>query len=507
MNSQEFRLLQQIYVLADDREHDAAQKKLKEEQDRDRWLREMRKAFEPLFSDDSPAIVLRREANERFPDDSKKARTWWRKKALQDPEISKFVNRADRLKRNAKTILARIEAVAFGDQARRKSWEALQRTLMNIYRDARQQQAQKQLQQRLPEAFAASLFAKSFGVDVSPDGKLINEFQLFGTKVKTIESKRKAMLTIVKNWNKLVERVNEDLSSSDPAQRLKAIIVSILMSTGIRVGEGKSKIRDHLGRIILDEQMEPVRVDTFGATSLQPEHIDFVRDNFAQISFLGKGAKRNVVDLSDAQLITALREQIAAVAENRDAKYLFVLPSGNRISDKVVNRYIQSIVGKEVTAHNFRHLKSIETFFTQLRQQQEDLSEKLRELKGLAKKEMIEKTSDIVLAHLQNALEQTQQKLHHKDVATTIESYLHPRAILEYLSNAGMDRALEVVLGDGHGIVVRFDPEDFYEKVVGSPMTTAAKGGSGTMFYYGDRFVDYDIDDAIEELEEESSKS
>lgn len=508
MDSQEFRLLQQIYVLADDREHDAAKKKkLPEEKSRDRWLRSARKAFEGLLGEDGPATTLRRAAEERHPDDPKKAIAYWRKGALNEPEIKKYVARFDILKNKSKYILKRVEEAAFGVVSTRKAFKKLQSTLMSLYQQKRMQQAKEPLQERLPEAFVADMLPKTFGVDINPDGELVSEFQVFGTKKKTIETKRKAMLVLIRNWNKLAERVNADLESTDPATRLKAIIVSILMSSGIRVGEGKSKLRDSDGKVVKDENDEPVFVDTFGATSLLPEHVDFVKDNVARLDFLGKSAHRNIVDLTDDQLVAALREQIAAVAEQRNTKYLFVLPDGNRISDKMVNNYIKKIVGKDVSAHNFRHLKAVETFFATVRRQQEVLADKLRELKGLAKQEMMDKTTQLVHAHLKSALEQTQETMHHEDVSTTIESYLHPRVILEYLSNAGLERALEVVLGDGHGIVVKFDPVAFYEAVVGSPMVEAAKKQSGLAFYYGDRFVDYDIDDAIGDLEEESSEA
>jgi integrase len=512
MTSQEFRLLQQIYVLADDREHGAAKRqppRLKEEADRDRWLRKIRKEFEPLFKEDGPAMILRREAEERFPDDPKKALSWWKKKAQEVPEIANFIGRVNLLKKSPASTLSKLSAVAFGEMSRRKGWEGLQASLMKVYREYRIQKAREPLLRGgLPEAFIAGLMPPAISVDVSPDGELVNEFQLFGTRERTLEAKRKSLVVLLKNWNKLTKQVNEDLNSSDPTLRLKALIISILMSTGIRVGAGQSQKKDpETHKPIKDEDGNPIMMDTFGATSLLPEHVEFVRDNFARLDFPGKHGTRNVVSLTDPQIVAALQEQILAASAQRNPKYIFVTPGGARITKDMVRNYMKKIVGQDVYPHNFRHLKSAETLYEVLRREQANLAEKMKAVKAETKPKMIEKVLDVISSHLNEAIEETQKTLHHESPKTTVESYIPARLILAYLTKNGFIDALDTVLGDSHGIRIRFDVEDFYEFVVGSPMTTAKSKSSGTMFYYGNRFVDYDIDDTIEKLEEESSES
>jgi len=171
MDSQEFRLLRQIYVLADDREHQGARtKKLPEERSRDRWLRGARKAFEALLSEDGPAVTLRRTAEERFPDDPKKAAAHWRKGALNEPEIKKYVERFDILKNKSKYILKRIEEAAFGVVSTRKAFKKLQTALMSSYQQKRMQEAKKPLQKHLPEAFIAEMLPTNPGAVIATIG-------------------------------------------------------------------------------------------------------------------------------------------------------------------------------------------------------------------------------------------------------------------------------------------------------------------------------------------------
>ena len=116
---------------------------------------------------------------------------------------------------------------------------------------------------------------------------------------------------------------------------------------------------------------------------------------------------------------------------------------------------------------------------------------------------MRNKVIQVIVDHLLEAAQHAQEQISHTGLETTIEYYISPRVILSYLTNAGINKALEVVVGDGKDLRVLFDPMDFYNTVTQSTQKAASiQRVAKTMFYFGDDFVDYDIDETIESLDD-----
>jgi len=487
-----------LYVLADE------QRNVK------RFLGRAQKAFLALLSPDSTAVHLAQRALENHPDDIKAAKAYWLRHAKALAEVQSFIKKFDRTGKKSKTILNRLRAAVFGaDQA--QTWQSLATLLTSGYVEWKREQAKAPLYESgLPEEIIKELFPKSFAVEVDPDQKIVREFEVFGNERKTIEKKRRAMVTIVKNWNKLVEQVNRDLESSDPVLKLTALATSIVMSTGIRIGSGRSQLKDDSGSSVKDEHGKPVYISTFGATTLKPEHVKFVRDDYLLMEFPGKAGTVNIATLSDPQLIGALKAQLNAVKEEIETGdgedlFLFKTKDGRKISAKLVNRYIQKILGPNVSAHNFRHLKATETFYQSLRNREKHLARRLFDARHLAVDDLRKRVVSEVYNVLKSAAEETQEYLSHDKVETTLESYIHPNVVLTFLTDAGLEPALDAVIGDGRGLQLSFDPLDFFSKVqerhVAADTVTAS-----TKFFYGDKFVDYDVDDTIVDLAGEAAE-
>jgi len=483
------------YVLAD------------EQQKLERFLASAQKAFIKLLATDGAAVSLAKAALEKYPGKEKAAREYWIKHARGLDSVKGFLGKFDPTGSKQTVILQRIRDAVFGGN-QSKVWEKLHNTIFESYVAWKQEKAKEPLYQTgLPEDVVRKLFPKSFAVDVDPDRNIVQEFEVFGSEKRSLERKRRSMLKIIENWNRLTEQVNKDLQAEDPQRRLTALVTSLIMATGIRVGGGRTQLKDESGKAVKDEEGNPVYMDTFGATTLKPEHIKFIRDDYMLIEFPGKAGTVNIAGLSDPQIVAAIKEQLSNVkdtlsGEADKSELLFRTKDGRKVSGDLVNAYIQRILGPEVSAHSFRHLKATETFFSRLKARESHLAKKLLEIKKAA----IDDLRGHVVSEIYNALwstaEETREMLSHEDVGTTLEYYIHPRVILNFLSGAGLDKALDVVVGEGRGLKLKFDPVEFVVKMQEKVQErhTAKVFTGNTTFFLGDKFVEYDVDDAILDL-------
>jgi len=500
----QIRYQDNVYILV--QAEGATQKQL------ERFLSTAQKAFNRLVQSNSAASKLHAQAIKKTTDEAK-AKAYWTKHALDIKPVAKFVEQFNLTGDKEKFLLTKIRDAVFG-KATETVLKSLNAYLQAAYISQRREEARKPaLEHGIPKEILEKFFPKSYVFDVAPDGRITREFEVYGNEKKTIEAKRKSMTTLLDKWNTLAARLNKDLQSEDPIVRLVALVTSIIVNTGIRPGEGgESKMKDDFGKIIRDDEGNQIRVQTVGATGIKPEHINFVRDDFAVIEFPGKAGTHNVAELTDPVLVRALRAQLDEVAKGvaSDTDVVaFVTPDGQRVTPKRVNSYLRSILGEGVSASDFRKLKATQTFYLNLKHRKHELAAELKRLKGLAEEDMRSKVVSLIVDHLFEAAEAAQESISHTDLETTIEYYISPRVALDYLSSKGINKALNKVVGNGRELQVGFDPIDFFETVTGG--SAAAKAASTqrvatTMFYFGDEFVDYNVDNVIEELEEDSTK-
>ncbi|MEM1086606.1 MAG: DNA topoisomerase IB [Pseudomonadota bacterium] len=127
---------------------------------------------------------------------------------------------------------------------------------------------------------------------------------------------------------RLRSQVKKDLKNEDDLQTYaKATVVRLLDRAGLRVGSWGNT--------------------TFGAVSLQTDHIEIARD-IAVLDFTGKGGAARHAEIKDATLISALSTLYD------DAETSIFVCDDQRITASSVNAYIKSASGLDFTAKDFR---------------------------------------------------------------------------------------------------------------------------------------------------------
>lgn len=372
---------------------------------------------------------------------------------LNLPEVLNFLENyfARTLAAKSKAGILLRDAV-FGVRGLTESLDYIGKLARASYQERELRDSQAPLQGIPPEVRA--FLPKKLVVEVDPTGKLQRLTERFGNQEKTFEYKIRQMQSIVRSYNKLVKQIKKDLRSTDEITKFCAIVTSIIMETGIRPGAAGN------AATILGADGEKVLVETFGATTLGPEHVQFVRDNFAKIEFVGKKGTLNTAFVKNMEIVRIL-EDLVEKARAGGFKYIFRTSSGVEFDYSDLKRYFTRHFG-DIDPTDFRKLRAAETIFTELRSAQEALYAKIREFAALEQKELRERVLESVREALAEAIEKSREALSHKDQSETIESYLDPRITLQFLSRGAMAKTLHDAILDNQ-LVVQFDPMKFVE--------------------------------------------
>lgn len=150
------------------------------------------------------------------------------------------------------------------------------------------------------------------------------------------EEKFRRVVEFGESLPRLRRRVRADLSGSDlDRARVLASIVRIIDQGFFRVGNRKSALTE----------------ETYGLTTVTTDHVSVHKDE-VRFDFVGKWQKphrRAVADPDVARVVRMLRR----MGEGELFKY--VNGSGVRdVHDRDVNEYIQSVIGEQFTAKDFR---------------------------------------------------------------------------------------------------------------------------------------------------------
>ena len=415
------------------------------------------------------AIEIRKELRVAFPAKDEDTKIKIERQLLKSlgalPEIQNFLTTAfaggesqEPFRRKA---LGLLRDVAAGKQPLLQALKLLDELAKASYRTRNLEESRAPLQKLPPEIL--EFLPKNLVVEVDPDGVISRVTERFGNESRTIEVKINKMKKIVRQYNQIVRQIKRDLVSPDEITRLAAIVTSIIMETGIRPGAIGNAATIHAGG-------EEVEVETFGATTLTLGHLEFVKDNFVKLEFIGKKGTLNVAQITDENLIRILREYAAKAAAG-GSKYIFVTSTGEQFTYAHLKKYFASnFAGIDPT--DFRKLRAAETIFTELKNSQEELYRRIREFVGEEEQALKIKVLAAIRATLAEAIEKSRAALSHKSQAETIDSYLDPRITLQFLSRGEMAKTLhEAILDDD--TVLTFDPQKFVERA--SAKSVAAK--------------------------------
>jgi len=188
------------------------------------------------------------------------------------------------------------------DYTREKGFAKVQGMADKWYRESYLAESQAPLREVLPELLMQHL-PPNIHIEVDDEGNVKRMTERFRNERETLAKKIAVQKALVERYNAVVKQVKKDLKSSNERIRLAAMITSILMETGIRPGKaGNSAV------VIQGDQK--VSVETFGAVTLGPGHIRFLRDGFAELEFVGKKGAVNMATLSDPALIKMLHSYV-----------------------------------------------------------------------------------------------------------------------------------------------------------------------------------------------------
>lgn len=145
------------------------------------------------------------------------------------------------------------------------------------------------------------------------------------------------LLTFGEALGSLRSRLEHDLGSGRGRDQVLAAVVRLLDQTLIRVGNEEYAATN----------------ETFGLTTLRPDHVEAVGSRSFSMCFVGKSGVEHDVSVQDPKLARLVRR-----CHELDGQALFSYRSSDgtieAVSSSDVNVYLHDIVGPEITAKVFR---------------------------------------------------------------------------------------------------------------------------------------------------------
>lgn len=288
-------------------------------------------------------------------------------------------------------------------------------------------------------------------IDVDDEGYIKTINDMFGNKTYTLSEKIKSQKKLIKKYNSIVKKIKRDLKSRDELTKLSAIITSIIMETGIRPGQ----IGNGIVETVDDQE---VSVETFGAITLNPSHVNFVRSNFAELRFRGKMGTVNTATISNSSITKVLKDYVDnALSSGSD--YIFVTSEGEQFTYQHLAKYFRiNFKGFKIT--DFRKLRATQEVFDGLQEERDSMLKRIREVAELETEELKQRVVEIVSDTINKAHERAQVALSHDSGNTTKKSYINPEVLLRFLSTASMQNTLKESITTGK-TKLQFDPMMF----------------------------------------------
>jgi len=335
----------------------------------------------------------------------------------------------------------------------------------------------------IPQTFLKFL-PKTLIVEVDKNNKITALKSKFAEKLDDIAAKIERQKILLTNLTKLETKIKKDLVSPDHDTKMKALLVYLMLDTGIRPGDEDNKVKIDVEK---DEDGEEIDqyLETYGATTLNKHHIKFIRANFVRLEFVGKKGIINLADITDSTLTKAITDLVNKTKANKKSNYLFLDKEGKVFGQPKVTDYLRSIVpGLNLT--DFRKLKSTRVFLDALREKRTMILGMIYDITqdqvANAKEEIMEVIRDVV----DQAYRESVHALSHQSMNTTIKSYINPLVLLNFLSTGKVADKIEDIVFKDQKLV--FDPQVF--------ITQAIAYGKATDDIIGpEDYVDYGDDD------------
>jgi hypothetical protein len=362
-----------------------------------------------------------------------------------------------------------IRDAALGVLAIREALPALDKVTSNGFQALTVETFQAPLRSAIP-ALLREYLPDTVEINVDENGTIQRITDRFNNERVTLEVKIKHQKALLKKYNQIAKRVKRDLKSSDEVTRMSALITAVLMETGIRPGKEGNGVVKGTGD---GEEF----IETFGAITLGPSHVRFVRNNFAELSFLGKKTTKNTASLSGPEIIKALKDYVDK-ALSQGSKYVFVTNDDYRYTYTDLQRYFREHF-KGINPTDFRKLKASETVFDAIQEEQEDLYAKIVSFAGMEADVLAARVAEEIAATLDRAIAKAQEALSHESASTTKKQYINPEVLLRFLSTGRTEKTFrDAILGNKPALA--FDPQRFIE-VASAAAVAATKQASSEM--------------------------
>jgi len=329
--------------------------------------------------------------------------------------------------------------------------------------------------------------------DLGPSREVKRIVETFGRQKKTWETMARKLAFIAENFNDIVREVKKDMRSSNDVTRLCALMTAITIETGLRPGAigNAASVKD-------PATGEEIMIETFGVTTLQKRHVKFIRQGFAEFRFIGKMGTENVAESSDADILKALQEALDSTDEQGNTKMLFVTNNGDHVDDVEMRKYVAEKWG-DISPTDFRKLKATTTFYEKLKagsiKMRKELASTITSVKGKIRERIVARIMEVLTEAAQHA----QKALSHDNwKSTTINTYVDPRIVVNFLNQGGLNDALNDILVHNKNVNLKFNFDAFVSqaKVSSAVVQFREKGESdGSAADLLD-----DMDDLVENL-------
>ena len=140
-----------------------------------------------------------------------------------------------------------------------------------------------------------------------------------------------------KHFIKIKKQVAKDLKSSDEKNKIIAIIITLILSCGFRIGNIKYEKQNK----------------SYGITTLNYSHIKLLNDNTVSFDFIGKKGVRNQAICKNKYIYAYLSAKLDILASPECPEYIFKY-NNRRITADDVNNYLMCKLKVNITTKDLR---------------------------------------------------------------------------------------------------------------------------------------------------------
>ena len=362
------------------------------------------------------------------------------KQALKDDKADAIQLFLDRHNMTPKSLINGIVEVLKGSDVDDVWEDNIKNKVISGMKKKVLQRERKELTEIIPKSFLTYL-PKSLVVNVGENGKIKEMKTVYAEQINDMKAKMDRQKKLLNCIDDLKKQLSKDLKSKDEDKKLCAVIISLMLETGIRPGNLESKDLE----------------ETYGASTLEEGHIKFLSRNRAELKFRGKKGTLNKAVVTDAELIKVLKE-IGGTTLRED---------GSVIPNDVLSKYLRQASGQILNLTDFRKLKASQVLLDSLKKREDKLYKEIQKLDDLELETTREEIVDKVLDMVKGAFEESEKALNHESKNTTINSYINPQVLLSFLATGEVaDKLEDIVLNKKQ--TLKFDPMVFIEKALGT---------------------------------------